>query len=140
MFDLLHEKKRRMLLLGMKFTGRNASGDRRAYADTLKEMLKDERLGKFVEDSFYWRRRRLGVDTQFIVDAAAIDPEWLKQFRRASWSDMEGERSAFIDLVDGTMAPCSFGGERVKLEDFGASALFDAFERIGTYRPVPCVP
>ena len=135
-FDILLEKERRMLLLGMKFTGRNANGDRRAYADTLREILKDERLDKFMGTPDRWRGR-LGVDTQFIVDATAVDPEWVKRFRRESRSDMEGERSAFIDLVDGTMAPCSFGGERVKLAGYDASALFDAFERIGTYRPAP---
>ena len=135
LFDVLNEHKLHVLILGMKFTGRNSGADKKAYANTLEAMLKDERIETFIENRHFYRRVRLGVDTKFIVDAASVDPNWLKRFRRASWSDVEGERSVFIDMVDRTMAPCSFGGKKVKLGGYGAGNLLNAFDAIGTYRP-----
>lgn len=133
--DAILQKRHSLLLLGMKFTGRNVIADREAYSDVLKEMLKDERIQKHVELSRFRERTRLGVDTKFITDVQSIALEWLQRFSRKSWTDREGVRSAFIDLVAGTMAPCSFGGETVKLDGYDGRSLEQAFERIGVYKP-----
>jgi MoaA/NifB/PqqE/SkfB family radical SAM enzyme len=134
-FDVITEEKHSLLLLGMKFTGRNEGTDRKIYADTLRAILKDQRLKSHIRDSFFRRYAHLGVDTKFIIDVQSVDPDWLKQFDRKSWANTEGVRSAFIDLVDGTMAPCSFGGKVVKLDGYDGRSLNQGFGLIGTYKP-----
>ncbi len=138
--DAIVERKHSLLLLGMKFTGRNLGADQQAYADALKSILKDERLENSIGYSFHRGRARLGVDTKFIADAQSIDPDWLSRFMRKSWSDKEGERSAFIDLVEGTMVPCSFGGEPVQLNGYDAASLNLAFGQIRIYKPLGLEP
>lgn len=135
-FDAITEGKHSLLLLGMKFTGRNDRADSKAYADILRAMASNERLTKHINHELFRRERiHLGVDTKFIVDLQSIDPDWLKRFSRKSWSDMEGVRSAFIDLVDGTMAPCSFGGKVMGLDGYDGESLKQAFDLIGIYKP-----
>lgn len=134
-FDAIIQDKHRLLLLGMKFAGRNADADRKAYAEVLKKMLEDERLNTHLDKSYFRERVRLGVDTKFIVDILSIAPDWIKRFNRNSWSDQEGMRSAFIDLVDGTMSPCSFGGNTVRLIGYDGISLNQAFGQIGIFKP-----
>ena len=121
----------RLLLLGMKFVGRNASADRKAYENELRELLSDERLEYFITTD----TAPLGVDTQFIVDVMSVKPDWLKRFSPESWSDVEGERSCFIDLVDSTMSSSSYGGKTVSLEGYDSKSLEKAFEQVGRYMP-----
>lgn len=134
-FSAIIQGKHPLLLLGMKFTGRNAEANRKAYADVLRTLLNDVRLEKLIHDSFFRRRERVGVDTKFIVDVQSMDPDWLKRFDRKSWTNTEGVRSAFIDLVNGTIAPCSFGGKVVKLDGYDPGSLNQAFDLVGTYKP-----
>ena len=135
----VHEGQHDLLLLGMKFTGRQTGVDPKAYADAVGEMLESEslkkRLGNYSSRRRYERKTRLGVDTQFLVDAHALNPAWRERLDWRTWSDTEGEWSAFIDLVDETMAPCSFGGEKVKLDGLDGTDLLKAFDRIGAYKP-----
>lgn len=135
MFDAIIQGRYSLLLLGMKFTGRNADADRSAYADVLKEMLGDERLDTNLCKSYFREQTRLGVDTKFIVDVLSIAPDWMKRFSRKSWSEQEGVRSAFIDLVDGTMTPCSSGGNIVRLNGYDGNSLNQAFDQIGVFKP-----
>ena len=122
---------KRVLLLGMKFTGRNTDADRQVYQKEIRRLIAGKLIGSVVHSGV----ATLGVDTKFIADVKSVNPDWLKWFRKQSWSDVEGERGAFIDLVGGTMSSCSFGGETVALEGYDAENLLKAFAAVGTYTP-----
>lgn len=130
-----------LLLLGMKFTGRQTEADPKAYTDAVVEMLDSEPLKERLKRYSSYRRHergdRLGVDTKFLVDAHTLNPAWRDRLDWRTWSELEGECNAYIDLVEGTMAPCSFGGEAVKLDGLDGDGLLRAFDRIDAYKPEP---